>query len=429
MAQPNLAEEEPQPNLAAAVPFAFSLAPGLGDDQPINYRVPEGSKLWKRATTGLIHVFDGATSGLRMFIYLIQCHAATLDWRIRHVPVEGTPVDIFQHHGMVPIEAARAHAATYIDTPSRNAQASLQCYDFLVKSLAPKLLSRVTLHADKFIVNGKPDGICFFKAICMTTQPDTNATATELRRRLQDLTSLIVSKEYNIVEFNEAVQEGLDALGDRGQSTDMDDLRIRLFDAYDVIDDEKFKSVFIHLNNQFNDGTRVLSPKGLMDIAENTYTARVEAGKWNPKDKTQEELLALKAQVEAAHKAATAAQAATKKSNKDTASKRKEKEKKTKGKNGKKDNKKAKKQLAEWKLKAPEGNETTKVVDGDTWNWCKHHERWVFHKSEDCTLGKKDTSSSNGSEKKVTFQKSAADKSKKTAALKALTAIMEEWDE
>lgn len=360
-----------------------------------------------------------------MFIYMVQCHAATLDWRIRYVPVNTTSIDIFQQHGLVSIAAARAHATNYMGTPSRDAQASFQCFNFLVNSLEAKLKARVTLQVAKYTVAGAPDGICFFKTICMVTQVDTNATATELRRRLQDLTSLIVAKEYNIIEFNEAVQEGLDGLAQRGEATDMNDLRIRLFDAYEVIDDEKFKSVFLHLNNQFNDGTRVLDPKDLMDIAENTYTSRVDAGKWNPKDKTQEELLALKAQIEATQKSASSARTKAKASatkRKGTDAKHKSQLKKSKEKGAKRD-KQGKKSLAAWKLKAPVGNETTKVVDGDTWNWCKYHARWVFHKAEDCYLGKKDATSS----KPVTTTL-MPEKTKKTAALQALTAIMSEWD-
>ena len=42
-----------------------------------------------------------------------------------------------------------------------------------------------------------------------------------------------------------------------------------------------------------------------------------------------------------------------------------------------------------WKTVAPKPDEqTSKTVNGTTWNWCLHHSKWCIHTSDECRLGK-----------------------------------------
>ncbi len=117
------------------------------------------------------------------------------------------------------------------------------------------------------------------------------------------------------------------------------------------------------------------------------YNLLVSTGKWGTKTKEQEEIIALKAQLEGLKDAVLQIIDKLKKA---AGSKNNQNKKKVKGKM-KKDvkSKREQKQDEVWKKIPPKQDKPlTKKVSSKEWYWCKHHMAYTIHKLADCFLGK-----------------------------------------
>ena len=113
-----------------------------------------------------------------------------------------------------------------------------------------------------------------------------------------------------------------------------------------------------------------------MSVVKANYDEMQELKRWMKQDETQEQLVALTAQLEQ-----------IKIKNKQLQAKlRKEQISKPQPKSNSKpkDNNKWK-----WKTVPPKANEKTKDFEGKTYYWCRYHKKWTLHKTEECRLQRK----------------------------------------
>jgi len=226
----------------------------------------------------------------------------------------------------------------------------------------------------------------------------------------------MVSVDSDITKFNKHVKTLLLQLHARNATTQ--DLLANLFKAYKVVSDKDFVQYIKTKKIESDEGMEV-SPEKLMLMAESMFKTMKQDKEWNAPTPEQEEILALKAQVEKLKKS---------KANKSDPPSKDNKEPK-KNKNQRKNIRKAK-----WKLIPPkEGEKHKKFVANDSkpWHWCGTHEAWVRHLPSACE-GK---GWRPPNKRKVSFKEddkpdeTQAPPSKKLKVAKALASILEEDDE
>ena len=82
------------------------------------------------------------------------------------VPInDGTTRNILTHYGQVSLENTRTHAATYVNTPTRDAQDNDMFYYFLSDSLTNEFHTTVLLYMEMYTVTNVPVASSLLKQI------------------------------------------------------------------------------------------------------------------------------------------------------------------------------------------------------------------------------------------------------------------------
>jgi hypothetical protein len=145
------------------VPVQFPWTPGQASNVVIDYNSSEGIKLYKLATDPLYSKdedhFDCSSSGLKDFLELMEIRVFKYTWdnSVLGIPEDSTvansPVQmLLELHGSISMESIHAHVATYIATPTRAAQDSMQLYECLVKSITKEGRDKVTIWKQDYMV-------------------------------------------------------------------------------------------------------------------------------------------------------------------------------------------------------------------------------------------------------------------------------------
>ena len=122
-----------------------------------------------------------------------------------------------------------------------------------------------------------------------------------------------------------------------------------------------------------------------MAFAKKKYDELVEDKVWMLKDETEQQLIALTAQLQQIHK--TNKPKLTKQNNKGLSYRRNEGKSPITSRKPTPLTSNANQDKWAWKSNAPKpGQATSKVVGGKTYFWCTHHKKWTLHKPEDCRL-------------------------------------------
>jgi hypothetical protein len=351
--------------------------PGAAGAGVLDFTKSESLKLFTKATAPIEPKYDLEEGKLRVFIDQIRQRGKIYGWgHILDVPDStGTIYNITTHYGKLSIDECIAHALTYVNTPTRQAQDAAMLFQCLHNSITDKAKLLLMSDADVYTVAGEADGVVFFKLIVGRASIDTNAKVNMIRQKIATLKHAL-RDEYkgNVRDFNVYVANLRDELMGRGQQ--VDELVSHLFDAYtqSVPNDEFHRYIEMH-RNMYDDGL-LLSSEQLMRHAVTKYDTI------NQRSSTMQEgeppVLALQA----------------------TSTVKKEEDKTeliqtllakisavNKRKNGRK--------IPAWKKVAPKGTEaTTKSVNDKTFNWCPKHKMWTVHKPSECTL-QEDTENAN----------------------------------
>lgn len=369
----------------AAAPFA--LAPGLVNNDPVDYGTSEGAKLFKTFTAELPVEFDCSTSKLKVFLSALADRAGISGWdEILEIPpdlaVPATTRNLLTEYGRLTLAQVTDFVGTFNQNQDRNAQASYAMYHCIMKSLTESARLKTLLREDEFTVNGIRAGPCLLKVVITLSYLDSNATTKLIREQISNLDEYMVKVDSNIEKFNYHVRDLTDSLTARGEETQ--DLLANLFKGYAAASDEKFVQYIEMKEAEYDEGTNYTSAQ-LMDLAINKYNTLLQKGKWNASSDDHKKIVALEALVDKLSK-----KVSSKPKKDDGGSEKKAKSKNKKG-----------KPKPEWMTKPPSGASKTKTVDGKVYHWCPNHNAWVRHAPEDCKgVGTKKESSENQSDKK-----------------------------
>jgi hypothetical protein len=132
----------------------FTLAPALANTSTfLDLTSSNGAKHFKGAIEPLnSHPFDFADGAdLQVFLDLVLTKSQVWGWNnIFNIPVEDKTTgivktwNILNHYGMVPLASVRAHAMTYYDAQTKQAQDSFMLCQCLLGSLALEFLKTIT---------------------------------------------------------------------------------------------------------------------------------------------------------------------------------------------------------------------------------------------------------------------------------------------
>ena len=286
----------PQPPPAVV----FSLTPGVVNMlAPWDYSTSEGIKLFFQSTTAIKPIYDGAETSLKMFLKAISAKAKTFGWDSSILRVNddaGTARDLLQHYGALTIENVRARATLYINTDTREAQASAQLATCLSGSIVESPLLKLLLRANEYTVNGVEDGPCMLRTLISVVSVETRATIGSVRMALKNLPSLMHEVESDITEFNTRVGQYIDKLNANDHTCE--DLLTHLFEGYQTATDETFVKYIRMKEDDWEDGTTVtLETAALMRMAEEKYKTMKLKKTWNGTTKEDANIIAMKAEI------------------------------------------------------------------------------------------------------------------------------------
>ena len=315
-------------------------------------------------------MFDGDAANLKVFLEAIRHRSEAFNWqRILIIPDSSTPPvnrDLLTEYGLLTLKDIRAHASTYVETPTRLQQDNYMLYLCLYGSVTRDITLKAVMQADTYRVGTKalPCGTLFLKVILNSCTVDTFSTVDTIRKRLSNLDSYIGSVDDNIESFNGYVRFQRDALLARGhQSTE---LLTNLFSAYETVEDTEFHSFITHLRHDMINGKLEITEDSLMIAAENRYLSLKETTMWKKGSDKDAQIIALTARLETLE------------------SKKKVTKEKKANKQGQKDIKAKKPQ---WFNNPPKpGEPKSRKVEGKTYFWCPAHKAWVQHSPEECRL-------------------------------------------
>ena len=388
---------------AAPVPPAppvFALGPGRSH-AVLDYDDPNtgatATKLYNKAISPLEEKFDGDANNLAVFLASVRDRARRFNWhRLITVPIDdGTTRNILTHYGQVSLDNTRAHATTYVNTPTRDAQDNDMFYYFLADSLANEFRATVLLYSEVYTVTNVPVASSLLKQIIILTRVDNPASTMHIREMLIESKRKLLLLKGNITEFNQWVRKQMGRLHAREQEAV--DLLYYLWKAYKAAPDEEFVTYIKDLKSQCDDGRATFTAEDLMVRAENKYEARLldEENAWGKPTEEQEKIVAMSAEINSLKKERSTAPS--------KASKPKEKAKKQAPKKAasKKpaDNNKKKKSNDKWawKNKPPkdsdpkENDAYVKNFESKKYFWCKNHNNgagmWTLHHPTECESG------------------------------------------
>ena len=378
-----------------AAPPAFALTPSQAVQGPIDYTTRHGQRLFENNTSPLSMTYDLEAEKLLLFLDMVKERSNSANWAFTAaIPMAGGGVgDFFDNFGSISVETLRNYANTFVGTPTRRAQDSLQMYHCLHGSLTDETRIRVNDKREQFMVTpvgggaSTPEGLMYLKAICATAQVDTIATTTQLMKTMASLDYTMTSQDSNVKEFNMIVNRTRTQLLGRGERLTDSQLLVYLFKGYLACQDKGFIAYINGLKDQYEDGRYQTNPNALMTVALNKYDLMVEAGQWKEGSSEEKQIVALQASFDKLSKALTKTKKKAKKEKQKSDSSSDE-EKQNDGKKKKQKDKKSK--YPAWKLKPAGPNEPeTKTVNGKTYYWCKHHQMWAAHHPSKCEMGKK----------------------------------------
>jgi len=259
---------------------------------------------------------------------------------------------------------------SYIQTPTRAAQDSLQMYMCLFSSLTEAAQNRITVWAPDYTVNGIKLGPLFLKVIIRESHADTNATTRKIRSKLMALDVHLASLNFDVTKLNSQVKIWVQQLQARGESTQ--DLFANLLQAYKTSPDADLVDYVKQKINDYDEG-HDLTADELMHMVGNKYVTRLGESDFEGGRKDRETLIALQAalQAELDDLKEVVAQAGE-----------------TTGSGGGSGKARTKRTIADWqKVKPTEADKAIrykKKVNGKDVLFCTKHGYWCAHLAKDC---------------------------------------------
>jgi hypothetical protein len=358
------------PAIPAGVPapLPFALLPGSATVNPLTFSKNEDLKIYNAATKGLEKKFDLKEDNLHLFLTEVKERVRTYGWNdIVTVPdasVPPVPRNLLINFGQLTLENCRAHATTYYNTQTRNAQNSMFLYQFLHESLTEEAKAVMVSNLALYSITDIPIGILYLKLIIGKASIDTKAKVLLLREQVANLHVKIGDFKGNVREFNTHVDQIRTALEGRGQR--VDELTMHLFRAYETVQDPTFNRFIQNQREKYetDEVEEEITVDALMLLACNKYDL-ISHRNAMPGDNA-EKIIALEARIQSLQASSTSP------SDKDAT---------TDGKGVRR----SRPRHPEWKLVAPKAGEAqVKKVGTKTFNWCPYHKLWSIHTAQEC---------------------------------------------
>ena len=300
--QPPVLPAPPPPLLAPPAPLAFALGPGCSH-AILNFDDPNtgatATKLYNKAIAPLEAKFDGEADNLAVFLASMRDRARRFNWhRLITVPIDdGTTRNLLTQYGQVSLDNTRAHAATYVNMQTRDAQDNDMFYYSLADSLTNEFRTMVLLYADIYTVTNVPVASALLKQIIILTRVDNPALTIHIRDMLIKSKRKLLLLKGNITEFNQWVRKQMGRLHAREQEAV--DLLYYLWKAYKAAPDDEFVVYIKELKSQADDGRATYTAEDLMVRAENKYEAWLldEENTWGKPTDEQEKIVAMTAEI------------------------------------------------------------------------------------------------------------------------------------
>jgi hypothetical protein len=369
--------------MAAQAAPHFALAPAFANPDVLNYSEQSAAKLFKAGTDPLSIKFDCKPDNLQLFLDQARDKSIVFDWlNILSIPIGGDVAmskDLIESYGEISYEDVRAHAISYMNEDSREAQDSFMLYQCLMNSLTDAAQKQVRTRGNvlPFMFGGKDSGSVLLKVIIMVSHVDTRATITSVRTKLSSLDHAMREHDSDIEAFNDYVIGLVSKLHARGQQTQ--DLLVNLFKGYKACKDAEFVDYIKKKEDLYEEGGEV-NYQQLMDWAINKFKTRKESDQWCQRTTEEETIIALQAQVSTlmSHK---------KKPNPmgkpNGGGKRDFKQ--GNNKKGKGKGRPRMENLPTWMSVPPKsGEKHSKSVESKDYHWCPHHNRWTMHRPSEC---------------------------------------------
>ena len=362
----------------------FALAPAFANPDVLNYSEQAAAKLFKSGTESLSIKFDCKPENLQLFLDQARDKSIVFDWlNILNIPIQGDVAlskDLIESYGEISYEDVKAHALTYMNEDSREAQDSFMLYHCLMNSLTDAAQKQVRTRGNvhPFMFGGKGSGPLLLKVIIMVSHVDTRATITSVRTKLSSLDHAMREQDSDIEAFNDYVLGLVSKLHARGQETQ--DLLVNIFKGYKACKDAEFVDYIKKKEDLYEEGGEV-NYQQLMDWALNKFKTRKESEQWCQRTTEEETIIALQAQVNnlMVHQKKPTYPAG--KSNGDG----KKDYKQGFNKKGKGKGKPRAGDLPAWMTTSPKvGEKQHKTVEGKDYHWCPNHNRWTRHRPSEC---------------------------------------------
>ena len=283
----------------------FSLTPYNMGNNILDYSTPEGRKHYDRATEKLNEVkYDCQSDNLRSFLEDLTRRANAFGWsmqatgilqipKVLNDPTQGY-YDLLSNYGEVDFDHLRQYESTIIGQATRAAQDSAQLYNCLMNSLSKEATDTITIWKDDYFLNDHPSGTLLLRVIICESYIDTNVSATAVREKLNSLDLYMATIDSDIAKFNSYVKQQLATLAARGETTQ--DLLTNLFKEYLACADPIFCRYMEKKQEAHDEGTTI-DPNHLMKWAKIKYGIIKEKGLWNAPTREEQQILAMKAEV------------------------------------------------------------------------------------------------------------------------------------
>jgi len=277
---------------------------------------------------------------------------------------------------MVTLKQVREDVETYIHKEDRNAQNSGMMYQCLLASLDKDARTKIGVWKPDYCVDGIPSGALFLKVLIRESHVDSNATTRNIRHKLQTIEEYMETVNNDITKLNVQIKRWVMDLAARGETTQ--DLLSTLFRCYLKHPDAGIVKTVEMQEAMYDNGSEITTDK-LMHIVGNKFESRrLEDDYEGGSAKDDKKVIALQA-MEVKVDALIAAMAKGLVPDRGSASGYKGKQRtRTAG---------ARKPIDAVRLTKPTAAETAaghRIINGKPWYWCKYHQYYCSHVSEDC---------------------------------------------
>ena len=267
----------------------------------MNFGLKRDIELYNKGMASLAgDPYDG--TNLRTFLIKVGERARQHNWMPLLTFADNKT--LIKHYGEVTKAEVRAAATAYLAVQDRRSQNSDMMFHCLHDSITDSIHMKVANDSDAytFEIDGEniEDSPGFLKAIIDATYTNTLSNTAVARTNLVSLDTYIEGlPDSNVTQFIQHVQTQLKMLKAANETTQ--DLPINLFKGVRKAKDKTFRS---WLQRRYDDYKSKKDPipadaRDFMEEVESYYKDRVTEDEWGKLDEDEEQMIALKAQLEA----------------------------------------------------------------------------------------------------------------------------------